>query len=241
MRRREAAILVVWVALAYRLANPRLLGLPINLYLSNEALAIALFLPIAVLDGLLVSTALRLLRSERWPDLARAVLVVPLAIAGIAGASNLAGIVNPVCLLASSADVEALRWVKENTPPTASFLINSRRWNREVHAGTDGGYWLPALAERKASLPPLGYDQAPPSEIASIQHLAQLVESDPPKSAAELLPVLLADGITHVFIGSLGGPLHRETFLNTPGYRLVFDNGRASVFELYSPAASGSP
>jgi hypothetical protein len=231
-RRRAAAVGALWVGLCLLAANPHLIGAPVTLILSNDALAIALFLPIAVLDGLLVVAVLRWLAVDRWPAAARAGLVAPLLAAGLWGAGNLAGVVNPTCLLATASDVDALRWVQTHTPREATFLVNSKRWQGDMHVGTDGGYWLPALAQRRASLPPLGYNHGSPADVDRVRRLAEDVESGLARDAARLRRRLLAEGITHVFVGTQGGPVHREMLLDAPGYRLAYDNGRAWVFEV---------
>ena len=53
--RRAAAVLVGWLGVSLFVANPHWLGLPVNPVLGSGALAIALFLPLAVLAGLLAS------------------------------------------------------------------------------------------------------------------------------------------------------------------------------------------
>ena len=231
LKRRDAITALLWVAFSLLAANPYLLGLPVDLMLSNDALAIALYLPIALLVGTALAVMLRWVRYDAWPLRARLAWVLPLLGLGIAGGTSLAGIANPACLLATTADVEALAWVRANTPPDAVFLINARRWQYDIYAGTDGGYWLPALAGRRASLPPLPYAHASPEEVASVRRLAALVEQGP-RDAAALRATLLAEGISHVYVGALGGPLRRDLFMGSPGYRQVYSNGRAWVFEV---------
>ncbi len=233
-RRREALVAVLWVVFSLVAANPYLIGLPVNLVLSNEALAIALFLPIAVLDGALVAMALPWLRHDAWPQVLRLAMVVALATVAALSGMNLAGIVNPTCDLATAADVDALHWVRSHTDPQATFLINARHWQYGIYAGSDGGYWLPVLGERKASLPPAIYAHGSVEDQARIASLAALVESAPVDAAA-LRPGLLAEGITHIFVGARGGPLRRDVFAGAEGYRTVYDNGKAMVVEVLPP------
>lgn len=231
-RRRGTLVVLLWLVFAFALANTTRLGLPVFLHLSNEALAIALFLPVAILAGFLFAGVLELARFPRWPRAAQALPLAALAVLGLWGGQNLAGIVNPVCILATGPDVEALRWVEENTAPSARFLINSRVWQGDMHSGTDAGYWLPALAGREATLPPLVYDHGEEAAVERIRTLAEWTEQQAGKRGDELRPTLLANGITHVFIGSRGGPLVREMFEDVPGYRLTYSNGEAWVFEV---------
>jgi hypothetical protein len=231
LRRWAGAEVALAVALALAAANTRLLGLPISLFLTNDALAISLFMPIAALDGLLVALLLAMLRFDSWPRLARLAPVPFLVAAGLLGGERLAGIVNPVCILATAPDVEAIQWVAEHTPPDAAFLINSFRWQDAVYQGSDGGYWLSTLSGRRTSVPPQPYALGPRAEEARIRRLAEATQADPPDPAG-LLPLLRAEGLTHVFVGARGGTLSAAQLRETPGYRQVYTNGWASVFEV---------
>ena len=240
LRRRAGVEVALWVGLSLAAANVRLLGLPFDLMLTNDALAIALFLPVAVLDGVLAVSLASLVRLDVWPRLLRLALAALLVGLGWWGGVNLAGVVNPACILATSADVEAIRWVAANTPPDAAFLINSYRWQGDVYQGSDGGYWLSTLAGRRTSLPPQVYAQGKPAEVARIRELAEATRAEPLDPAA-LLPLLRASGLTHVFVGARGGALSAELFEGVPGYRLVYANGRASVFEVEYGVEASSP
>lgn len=229
-RRREAVLVALWVGLCLAVANPGWPGPVHNTALSNESLAIAAFLPVALLDALLVAELGRGLRVAAWPAWARGGAGLTLLAAGVLGAQALTGIVNPSCLLATVADLDAVRWVEQNTEPTAAFLVNSRPWQAGIHSGSDAGYWLLPLAHRRTSQPPLVYAQGMPSDVAKVNEFAQQVETEP--SAAQARELMLAEGLEYVFIGQLGGPLRRETFANSPDFRLAYGNGSAWVYRL---------
>lgn len=231
-RRRAAVVGGLWIGLCLVLAVPGRVGLPFFLFLGDPALAIALFLPVAVLDGVLISEGLSFLRWERWPAAGRAAAVALAAVVAAWGGANLAGIVNPTCVLATPADLEALRWVRDNTPADAAFVVNSRRWQGDTVAGTDGGYWLPVLAGRRASTPPLPYAHASRAEVRRVEALSAAFSGPAAADAAAVRHLALAEGFSYLFIGELGGPLRRETFLDAEGFRLEFQNGRAWVFRV---------
>ncbi len=65
----------------------------------------------------------------------------------------MANIVNPLTVLANSADAQAMAWIKTNTPPDAYFAINVWPWFRQRYAGSDGGYWIATLTDRRSILP----------------------------------------------------------------------------------------
>jgi hypothetical protein len=239
LRRRAGVEVSLWVGLSLAAANTRSLGLPFDLLLSNEALAIALFLPVAVLDGVVAISLARLVRLDVWPRFARLLAPSLLLALGIWGGQNLAGVVNPVCILATAADVEAIRWVAAHTEPDAAFLVNSFRWQGDIYQGSDGGYWLGALAGRRTSLPPHPYTMGAPEEVARIRQLAEETSGEPPEPAA-LLALLRSNGHTHVFVGARGGVVSAALLREAPGFRLVYTNGRASVFEVLAEPGGGS-
>ncbi|MHB1417464.1 MAG: hypothetical protein ACYC1C_19635 [Chloroflexota bacterium] len=230
-RQRYAPVLLLWVALSLAMANLGAMGIPVNLVLSNESVGIALFLPLAVAIGCTAGMACTGLRLEKWPAPLRAAAGSALVVGGVLGFASLTGIVNPVCVLATGADLDAIEWVRLHTPESAAFLVNSRLWQSNTHAGTDAGYWLPALASRRASLPPLGYDHGNEAEVEQVRQLAQSVESAPPPDAEQVHQAMQQQGLSYIFLGSQGGPLHPEQFMNSPDFRLVYTNGQAWVFE----------
>jgi hypothetical protein len=58
-----------------------------------------------------------------------------------------------------------------------------------------------------------------------------------------VVPLLAGAGVTHIFIGARGGPLRPEMFVGHAGYRLLYSNGAAWIFEVTGahPAAVKQP
>jgi hypothetical protein len=65
-------------------------------------------------------------------------------------------IVPDTTILATTADVTAITWIEANTPPDATFLIDTTDWFG-VWRGVDGGWWITPLTGRRTTLPPLAY------------------------------------------------------------------------------------
>ena len=55
-------------------------------------------------------------------------------------------------VLATADDLAAFAWAQEHTPPDALFLVNEAVW-RTVRYGTDAGWWLNLIADRRTTLP----------------------------------------------------------------------------------------
>ena len=60
-------------------------------------------------------------------------------------------------MIANKADLQALEWVRANTPADARFYINPAAWLGNTNRGVDGGYWLQPFAGRFSLVPPALY------------------------------------------------------------------------------------
>ena len=128
--------------------------------------AIVLFLPVALWAGWLfwqVSSIVGKRLKRRWMP----ILLIVLLLAGwIAWGFPLSsGIVNSVTVLVTEADIEALDWVRENTPEEARFYINTTHWLNGAYRGVDGGGWLLPYTGRWALVPTVFYGFSPDAEM----------------------------------------------------------------------------
>ncbi|MGH7861775.1 MAG: hypothetical protein ACREOS_05980 [Candidatus Dormibacteraceae bacterium] len=224
-----AVLLTTWWVLAVVIANPATFHLPVNLFLDGSSLAIALFVPAAILVGFLVDLLAGLLHHGDWPVVWRWLSAGLLLLAGLTQAPSLTAVVNPCCLLIRPGDVGAIEWVRAHTPPDARFVINGYRWMDQIWMGTDAGYWLPVLAHRPTSLPPLFYGVGPRGQVEQVNQTAASVEADAADPAAL---ARLADqiGARYVFIGSRGGPLDPAVLERSRRFRVDYHGGGAWVF-----------
>jgi hypothetical protein len=82
----------------------------------------------------------------------------------IFGAQQTWDAVNPDTILADQADLAALEWIDDHTPPDARFFINTTPWGYELYRGVDGGAWIMPTTGRWSLAPtifyPFGGDQA---------------------------------------------------------------------------------
>ena len=124
--------------------------------------AIVLFLPLTLLAGWLMWLAARWVGGRlkrRWVTL----LLLGLVVAGWLawGFPRLREIVNPVTVMVTPADMDALVWVAENTPADARFLINTAHWQGGLYRGVDGGGWLLPYTGRWALVPTVFFGFSP--------------------------------------------------------------------------------
>lgn len=241
VRRKSAIVLlVVWAGAWLLTANLRVLGLADIWLLNNASVAIALWLPASVLCGWLLADVAQLawqwLCSRPAPRLvgardaaSSAALVLVTAVAVWFG-WGMVDIVNPVTVIAYPEDVDAIAWIGENTPPDARILVNSRLWEGDIHVGSDGGWWIPLLAQRQVTMPSILYHQGPPAYRDSVNDLATLVEQAVSVDDPVLLERLAAEGVTHVYVGVRGGRLMPKDLDGSAHYERMYVWGATRVY-----------
>jgi hypothetical protein len=245
-REKGVALITLWWFLILVAANPQWLRLPGEGALTNFAVFIAAYIPAGVLAGYLLGQVIgyKLKVESARKSLVLALLVsVSVFVVGIWGArARLNDLQVVSSVLATRPDIRAAEWIQENTPQDARFLVNSFfAYNDSAIVGSDGGWWLPLLAQRQTTLPPLTYssERGPrPDYVGWINALAGEIQN---KGIAHpnVLAFLRARGITYVYIGqrqgrvNYGGPyvLEPEQLLASPNFRLVYRQDRVWIFK----------
>jgi hypothetical protein len=237
-REKDFAIFVLWWFFVLLAANPRWLRLPGEGALSNFAVFIAAYIVAGVVLGAAVAT----FRVSRFTF--QVGLLVLLIALGVWGARErvLEVRAEPHALV-TRADLRAMEWIRNNTPANARFLVNSFfAYNDSVIVGSDGGWWLPLLARRQTTLPPINYgsEQGVRADYLSwINALPRLIQSKGMNDAG-VAAELRARGITHVYIGqrqgrvNYAGPLVlKPEELDVSSYfRLVYHQDQVWVFQV---------
>ncbi|MFA5835517.1 MAG: DUF6541 family protein [Bellilinea sp.] len=171
--RKPAGPLALWGLLLV------LLTLPWGLRLAPfrpDHMAIVLFLPASLLAADLVFSLVELASKLPWFWLKRITqaTVILAALAGLGwGSWQTRDILNPGTVFIAPADLDALNWVRENTPAKARFMINTTGWMENIYRGVDGGYWLLSYTGRQAILPPVMYTYAASQFVAQTEEWAE--------------------------------------------------------------------
>jgi hypothetical protein len=157
-------------------------------------------------------------------------------LAGVAllGAQAQARIADPALAYVTSADLTAAKWIEANTKASARFMVNTFHWDflPRYITGSDAGYWLPVLADRRTVLPPLFYTSERASEPDLVERLVTLDRLGGHLASPEALAALQREGVTHVYVGQRGGPIVVSELLNSPAYVLEYQSGSVYVFRL---------
>ncbi len=240
-RRRRGGLLVsLWWFLLFVATNPEWLSLPGTGAISNFALSIGVYIPAGLLIGHALGELARWSEERRW--------VIPLAavvcaVAAMGVPARMRDLWVAQHALVTRPDLRAMAWIRENTPGDARFLINSFfAYGGSVVVGSDGGWWLPLLAGRANTVPPLNYgtEQGPfPDYREWINELTVQVQEGG-INHSETVARLRQRGVNYVYIGqqqgrvnySGPGTLSPQELLTGGPYRLVYHQDRVWVFEV---------
>ncbi|MDO8690932.1 MAG: glycosyltransferase family 39 protein [Dehalococcoidia bacterium] len=226
-----AAILGIWVALLFVMANAERLGLGRGAWLNNFAVLIALYLPVSILVGWLGGLVLPIVRHASG---AAYYAVVCLVVAlGIWGGWGMVNIIDQQYVLATPTDQQAIAWIKTNTPANARFLINSFfAYGDRFVVASDGGWWIPFLTGREVNVPPLlyGAESSPEQDYAAtVNALARSLQGSVYTKEGALL--MKEQGITYIYIGEKGGYLDPAKLL-AAGHQAVYHEGSDWIFKV---------
>lgn len=227
-------VMSIWTGLLVLVANPNIIGLPGAGVVNNFTLLIALYLPLSILAGMGLGQLLNQ-ATERAPYfrfMAGALIIV----AALGGARLRLMDLDYRYRLVTRADREAMQWICDHTPEDAVFLVNSfTAYGGYAVVGDDAGWWIPYLAGRRNMVPPATYGLELPSspdyptQVNAFYHEITAQSLDSP----EAVQILRANGVTHVYIGAVGGDLlDPATLMQSPFYHLVYQRDGAMVFTL---------
>jgi hypothetical protein len=239
---------------ALLLLNPLLIGkLPYIAIISTETVVISLFLPVGVLLGGGAVLLWEWIETSREADkqtsrqenalvsrvscllvsrLGRIAFVAGFSIFALWGTWDLRDVVNPATVLATSADVAAISWVAEHTPPDARFLINAAPW-LGTGRGNDGGWWLLPLAGRWTSTPPALYDYGPADYVRETRARTQQLLNFAPGQEPELYQLIDRDKITYIYLGPNPTPITAAAFPPSQGFEQVYAQDGVMIFAVH--------
>jgi hypothetical protein len=145
--------------------------------------------------------------------------------------------------LVTRPDIQAAEWIQQNTPQDALFLVNSIfAYGDTLIVGSDGGWWLPLLARRQTTLPPINYssESGPRPDYTPWVNALTTEIQNKGITHPDVLALLHARGVTYVYVGqrqgrvNYGGPYTLEPvqLLANPYFRPVYHQDRVWVFEI---------
>lgn len=241
-RRRRGVLLVgLWWFLLLVATNPAWLSLPGTGVISNFALFIAAYIPASLLSATLVVELIG--PAAHRPRVSTLAFLVVLLL-GLWGMRERMGDSNPAYhALVTRPDRQAASWIRDNTPEDARFLVNScSAYGGNSIIGSDGGWWLPLLADRQNTVPPMPYTgevRADSEYHQQVHELArQMPQHDPDDPSVRSR--LLQQGVTHVYLGQRQGSvactedeaIDPERLADSDAFALLYNQDRVWVFAL---------
>jgi hypothetical protein len=223
----------LWGAIWFVMANPTLIGRRVLWFSDGLSFVATLYLPAIVVGadilGHVFALALDRLRSH-WRPIGLGAAAAALSGLAAWGGWHMIDVIQPATVLATSADLAAIEWIRENLPTQAKILINAQPWADNTYVGSDGGYWIGVLARRQTTLPLLDYPFAGPDYVQAVNSLAERIANGPDWESAGWRVMLLRRGVTHVYSGALGGPIDPTSLARNPAYAVVYSNGPVWLF-----------
>jgi hypothetical protein len=245
-RDQKTLVFMAWGGAALLASNPSWLKLPGDGIISNFALFIFAYFWLALLISGAADHVVEALQGLKLPQVVvRMLLLAAILAAGMACLpARRADVQMKLHQLFTRADERAALWIRQNTPEDSVILVNSMfAYGGNLIVGTDGGWWLPLMAGRTTTLPPLTYgvEAGPmPNYIDWVNHLpAEIQEKgllDP-----QVVTLLKERGITYLYIGqrqgsvNYGGPkmLDPQVIRQSPDFQLVYHQDRVWIFSFH--------
>jgi len=231
-RRNQVIIaLTLWTVLMAAASDPHLAGI----FMDRISVVISLYIPASVAIAWMGTVLLD------WPGTAGRLLgwgvMTGLAALGIRGAIAIASIVEPNAAYVGPDDLRAMEWIRTHTPISAYFMVNTYHWDwlPDFVVGSDAGYWIPLLANRRTITAPMIYGNERSSRPDFVDRLVALDRLGGSLTSPAAVALLQQEGITHVYIGQRGGPISPEDLLASPAFQLEYRSGAAYVFRFLGP------
>lgn len=226
--------LVLWMAGLFVIANLGYYRLPGSGFVNSTAVTISLFLPLSTLAGYglaeTINTGERFVPA-RWHSAVGWGLAAAGLVVAILAARPLLTILNPVTFLVRPGDRLAIEWAADNLPPGEPVLVNPFAWGYGQYAGSDGGYWLSALAGLPTQPPPVLYGLSNNAQYVQQVNTISQQAIDWGSSPEELHQMLIREHLRFVFIGGRGGAISPAALRGSALFALRYARNGAFIFE----------
>ena len=154
------------------------------------------------------------------------------------GIKETRNILNPATIIATPADRQALDWVRDHTPLSARFYINSVRWQGRTYRGVDGGTGcspIPGAAGWSPPPPTIGVTRNLCSRLIDWADRSQKIKGCTP----DFWNLVRDADLTHVYVSKGRGRLQPEMPAQCPRLRKVYQQEGVFIFEILSPSLAG--
>jgi hypothetical protein len=139
------------------------------------------------------------------------------------------------------ADQRAFEWIKNNVDESSLFLVNGFNiYDGTSSVGSDGGWWIPLLAERNNTMPPqYAMLNESPIKPGYSQDIVEIIntfsQTDP--STIEGRSAMCKWQISHIYIGQKQGLMNQvepllkwKSWQEVPFLDLIYAEDRVRIF-----------
>ncbi|MEA3327583.1 MAG: DUF6541 family protein [Chloroflexota bacterium] len=198
--------------------------------------AIILFLPAVLWTGWFfwqVGSYLEKWLKQRWMS----TLLLLLVVAGwtIWGSPLSLDILNSKTVLVTEADMEALNWVAENTPPDARFFINTAYWQSNTYRGVDGGGWLLPYTGRWSLVPTIFYGFSPDKDDVQKNREWGERASQITACSEDFWALVEEAHLGWIYIHEGVGSLKPKELEDCEGVAIVYENYGVFIYQFFHP------
>ncbi len=278
-RQWRLALPALWSVVLVLFVVPHLVGLPGTGIIDQLTALSALYLTLAPLAGHALATVqshipriFHLRLRGRWlPFSTTLAATVPPVLAGVLllaavgwGTSRQWRMIDGTTQLVTHADMEAMAWIRDHTPPDTRFLVNSfPAYGGTVIAGTDAGWWLPFLTGRQSNLPPIIYGNElgeAPDYLDRVNHLTASLRGHPLTDVSPVavdltrpaaMNLLREHHISYIYCGARASPgpdqadaIDTARLRHHPAFHLVYARDGVEIFRFgdgQEPQQGGEP
>jgi hypothetical protein len=219
--------LAVWEAVMLVFSGPKLLGDNMD----TVSVVISSFIPLSLLVGWLAARLYdRRPTSSAW---LQRLVTIALLVVSLWGVVTIRQNIYPEAAMVRPNDLNALEWIRTNTPQDALFMVNTFHWdfNDEYIIGSDAGYWLPLLAGRQTLTLPMIYTVEKTTQAGLAQRLIAVDQLEGDLASPAGIGLMRQEGISYIFIGERGGKINVSPLLTSPYYELAYQRGNDYVLK----------
>jgi len=232
---------VIWTLLLSFYKATQIFNFPGANMMQSFAVLIASYIPISLVVAWLFLRILTKIPNFKWKQ---AFVFSIITVGVLFGTNQTRKIVNePFFGIIKHPDMTAMKWIDENTPKESKFLIEGFRiYDGKSIVGSDGGWYIPLLANRENTIPPqyalLNEEEIEEGYSQKAVELVAFLENES-LSSQLALDKLCDDGITNVYIGQDHGDvgegenqLFDQNELKSPFYDLLYAHDRVKIYKI---------
>jgi len=227
---------LLWIFVLYLFGKAYALGLPLASVTNMGAVLIMLYLPIGLVVGSGVEESLTLFGTY-WREWGVRLVTALVLVAGFVGSHIRVTEIEPHRYFVTPEDIEAMDWIRENTPTDALFAVNTHFWLPRAPHGTDAGYWIPYFTGRRTTagvmLLSLGTEEYK-NHIIRMSRAVERLEVD-----NTALAELQALGVDYVYVGQKGdfsgSGLNVMRLVQAQNVNVLYQNGGVSILQIKPP------